>query len=47
MPIDQMPDIDPALWPTTKDLTFDPGTALRAIYRIKTRVRARWPCRPD
>lgn len=38
MTIDQMPDIDPALQPTTEDLTFDLKAALRAIYLIRTRV---------
>lgn len=38
MDIDQMPDIDPALQPTTEDLTFDLKAALRAIYLIRTRV---------
>ena len=38
MTIDQMPDIDPALQPTTEDLTFDLKAALRAIYLIRTRA---------
>ena len=38
MTIDQMPDIDPALQPTTEDLTFDLKVALRAIYLIRTRA---------
>ena len=33
-----MPDIDPALQPTTEDLTFDLKAALRAIYLIRTRA---------
>lgn len=38
MTIDQMPDIDLALQPTTEDLTFDLKAALRAIYLIRTRA---------
>lgn len=38
MTIDQMPDIDPALQPTTEDLTFDLKAALRAVYLIRTRA---------
>lgn len=38
MTIDQMSDIDPALQPTTEDLTFDLKAALRAIHLIRTRA---------
>lgn len=38
MIIDQMPDIDPALQPTTEDRTFDLKAALRAIHLIRTRA---------